>query len=99
MRAQYMKTGEIFLLVYSITSRHSFEEIQTFQRQILGLKDKRAFWDFKQGTYVEKENHSPMIIVGNKCELEAERQVSKKKGRRWLAPLVVRLSRLHQARG
>lgn len=39
MREQYMRTGEGFLLVYSITSRNSFDEIGTFHQQIL-----RAFW-------------------------------------------------------
>jgi len=62
MREQYMRTGEGFLLVYSITSRQSFEEIQTFQQQILRVKDKDYF---------------PIIVVGNKCDLEGERQVSK----------------------
>lgn len=61
MREQYMRTGEGFLLVYSITSRQSFEEIVTFQQQILRVKDKDYF---------------PIIVVGNKCDLEGERQVS-----------------------
>lgn len=34
MREQYMRTGEGFLLVYSITSRNSFEEISTFHQQV-----------------------------------------------------------------
>ncbi|KAL9111046.1 MAG: hypothetical protein Q9227_004479 [Pyrenula ochraceoflavens] len=62
MREQYMRTGEGFLLVYSITSRQSFEEIMTFQQQILRVKDKDYF---------------PIIVVGNKCDLEGERQVSR----------------------
>lgn len=61
MREQYMRTGEGFLLVYSITSRSSFEEILTFQQQILRVKDKDYF---------------PIIVVANKCDLEHERQVS-----------------------
>ena len=61
MREQYMRTGEGFLLVYSITSRQSFEEILTFQQQILRVKDKDYF---------------PIIIVGNKCDLDLERKVS-----------------------
>lgn len=40
MREQYMRTGEGFLLVYSIIDKGSFEEIQTFQSQILRVKDK-----------------------------------------------------------
>jgi len=62
MREQYMRTGEGFLLVYSITSRQSFDEILVFQQQILRVKDKDYF---------------PIIVVGNKCDLEGERQVSK----------------------
>lgn len=65
MREQYMRTGEGFLLVYSITSRQSFEEIQTFEQQILRVKDKDYF---------------PIILVGNKCDLEGERQVTREEG-------------------
>merc|ERR1712072_198681 len=65
MREQYMRTGEGFLLVYSITSRQSFEEILTFQQQILRVKDKDYF---------------PMIVVGNKCDLEGEREVLTEEG-------------------
>lgn len=66
MREQYMRTGEGFLCVYSITSRNSFEEISMFHQQILRVKDKDSF---------------PVIVVGNKCDLESERQVSVQEGR------------------
>ncbi|KAI8322889.1 ras-domain-containing protein [Martensiomyces pterosporus] len=65
MREQYMRTGEGFLLVYSITSRNSYEEMPTFQQQILRVKDRDYF---------------PMIICANKCDLEAERQVGAQEG-------------------
>lgn len=65
MREQYMRTGEGFLLVYSINSRQSFEEITTFQQQILRVKDKDYF---------------PMVVVGNKCDLESEREVTRQEG-------------------
>lgn len=65
MREQYMRTGEGFLLVYSITSRQSFDEILVFQQQILRVKDKDYF---------------PIIVVGNKCDLENDRQVSEAEG-------------------
>ncbi|KAJ1963616.1 RAS1 protein [Dipsacomyces acuminosporus] len=65
MREQYMRTGEGFLLVYSITSRNSYEEMPTFQQQILRVKDRDYF---------------PMIICANKCDLEAERQVGSQEG-------------------
>ncbi|KAI5795573.1 ras-like protein [Geopyxis carbonaria] len=66
MREQYMRTGEGFLLVYSITSRTSFIEIATFQQQILRVKDKDYF---------------PVIVVGNKCDLDMDRAVSQQEGR------------------
>ena len=39
MREQYMRTGEGFLLVYSIIDRNSFDEIKGFHQQILRVKD------------------------------------------------------------
>lgn len=57
MREQYMRTGEGFLLVFSVTDKSSFDEISKFQNQILRVKDKDSF---------------PMIMVGNKSDLENE---------------------------
>jgi len=61
MRDHYMHTGEGFLIVYSITSRNSFDEVMQFKDQISRVKDSDPV---------------PICIVGNKCDLEAERQVS-----------------------
>ncbi|KAJ1921979.1 RAS1 protein [Mycoemilia scoparia] len=66
MREQYMRTGEGFLLVYSITSRNSFEEMDSFYNQILRVKDKDQF---------------PMVVVANKKDLDFDRQVTKEEGR------------------
>jgi GTPase KRas protein len=60
MREHYMRPGEGFLLVYSITDRSSFQELEVFYEQILRVKDKDFF---------------PMIVVGTKCDLEYDRQV------------------------
>eukprot|EP00744_Colponema_vietnamica_P009050 GILI01012885.1.p2 GENE.GILI01012885.1~~GILI01012885.1.p2 ORF type:complete len:202 (-),score=74.52 GILI01012885.1:90-650(-) len=65
MRDQYMRTGEGFLCVYAITSRSAFEEITAFRDQILRVKDADAV---------------PIMICGNKCDLESERQVSTAEG-------------------
>eukprot|EP01115_Flamella_aegyptia_P015581 TRINITY_DN96790_c0_g1_i1.p1 TRINITY_DN96790_c0_g1~~TRINITY_DN96790_c0_g1_i1.p1 ORF type:complete len:190 (+),score=91.77 TRINITY_DN96790_c0_g1_i1:34-603(+) len=65
MRDQYMRTGQGFLLVYAITSRSSFDEVNTFREQILRVKDK---------------DRVPMALVGNKCDLETERQVTSSEG-------------------
>lgn len=66
MRDQYMRSGQGFLCVYSITNRGSFEELKSFREQILRVKDA---------------DHVPMVIVGNKVDLESERQVSQDDGR------------------
>ncbi|CAK8688948.1 unnamed protein product [Clavelina lepadiformis] len=55
MREQYMRSGEGFLLVFSVADKLSFNEIHNFHRQILRVKDRDDF---------------PMILVGNKCDLE-----------------------------
>ncbi|CCD23452.1 Ras family GTPase RAS1 NDAI_0B04180 [Naumovozyma dairenensis CBS 421] len=65
MREQYMRTGEGFVLVYSITSKNSFEELMTYYQQIQRVKDS---------------DYIPVVIVGNKSDLEDERQVSYQAG-------------------
>jgi len=60
LRQQWMRHGQGFLIVYSITSRESFEEVSVFHQQILRVKDQDSY---------------PVVIVGNKCDLEYERQV------------------------
>ncbi|CAH2352985.1 ras-like protein 1 [[Candida] railenensis] len=65
MREQYMRTGEGFLLVYSINSKNSLEELQSFYEQIQRVKDSDIV---------------PVLVVGNKCDLETERQVSFEEG-------------------
>lgn len=65
MREQYMRTGEGFLLVYSLTSHESYEETITFHEQILRVKDCERF---------------PMVIVANKSDLVSERQVLSSEG-------------------
>lgn len=62
MREQYMRSGEGFLLVFSVADKLSFSEVHNFHRQILRVKDREEF---------------PMILVGNKCDLdESKRMVS-----------------------
>ncbi|CAG0896269.1 unnamed protein product [Cyprideis torosa] len=61
MREQYMRSGEGFVLVFSVTDRNSFDEVYKFHRQILRVKDRDEF---------------PMILVGNKADLEHQRVVS-----------------------
>lgn len=61
MREQYMRSGEGFLLIFSVADRSSFDEIYKFHKQILRVKDRDEF---------------PMLLVGNKADLEHYRTVS-----------------------
>ena len=65
MRDSYMRTGQGFLCTYSITSRVSFAEVTNFREHILRVKDEESV---------------PMVLIGNKCDLEGERQVSTSEG-------------------
>jgi GTPase KRas protein len=66
MRDQYMRTGQGFLLVYAINNRVSFDEIDTnYYGQILRVKDK---------------DWVPMVLVGNKSDMEDQRQVTTQEG-------------------
>jgi GTPase SAR1 family protein len=60
LSVQYMRTGQGFLIVYSIISRSSFDEVNAFREQILRVKDA---------------DRVPMVICGNKVDLESDRQV------------------------
>ncbi|EJD01066.1 ras-1 [Fomitiporia mediterranea MF3/22] len=57
MREQYMRSGEGFMLVYSITDRNSFAEMDQFYHQILRVKDR---------------DYVPLVLLGNKVDLEDE---------------------------
>ncbi|VDP40427.1 unnamed protein product [Soboliphyme baturini] len=61
MREQYMRSGDGFVLVFSITDRASFQEIWRFHQQILRVKDRDSY---------------PMIVVANKVDLDDHRVVS-----------------------
>jgi GTPase SAR1 family protein len=54
MRDQYMRTGQGFLIVYSVTSPSSFHEVSQFRDQILRVKDADTV---------------PIVIVGNKVRV------------------------------
>ena len=47
MRDQYMRTGQGFLCVYSITNKGSFDEIASFREQILRVKDAEDYSKLK----------------------------------------------------
>jgi len=67
MRENYMRTGDAFMIVYSVTSRVSFENVKKYVCQILRLK--------QTGTV------PIIIIVGNKTDLVQQREVSCSEGK------------------
>jgi len=62
MREQYMRSGEGFLLVFSLSDRKSFDELGKMYQSVLRVKDRDEF---------------PMLVVGNKADLDRNRQVSR----------------------
>lgn len=60
MRDQYMRGGEGFIICYSITDRQSFQEAAEFKELIYRV---RHTYDI------------PLVLVGNKIDLEEFRQV------------------------
>ncbi|KAL9123172.1 MAG: hypothetical protein Q9187_000255 [Circinaria calcarea] len=57
-----MKSGQGFLLVFSITSLSSLNELYELREQIIRIKD---------------DERVPLVIVGNKSDLEENRAVSR----------------------
>jgi len=68
VRQHYMKTGHGFLCVYSITSKFSFSQVAQFHEDILQIKDSSV---------------APIVIVGNKCDMESQREVPTDMGRKY----------------
>lgn len=61
IRDNYFRSGEGFLLVFSITEHESFTATSEFREQILRVKEEETI---------------PLLLVGNKSDLEDRRQVS-----------------------
>ena len=65
MRDLYMKNGQGFALVYSLISESTFQDLKLIRNQIVKVKDTEDI---------------PMVLVGNKCDLEEKRVVTKEQG-------------------
>jgi len=65
MRELYTKNGDGFILVYSVIDRQSFTDVQLLRDEIARLKDGFS---------------SPIMLVGNICDVEGERVVATREG-------------------
>ncbi|XP_062566070.1 ras-related protein Rap-2c-like [Saccostrea cucullata] len=65
MRDLYIKNGQGFVIVYSITSLQTFQDIKTMKEQIIRVKGIENI---------------PMILVGNKADLDHQREVPRSEG-------------------
>ncbi len=65
MRDLYIKNGHVFILVYSIVSKSTFDEILRFHEEIVRVKNTDKI---------------PIILVGSKCDLRDKRQVTVEQG-------------------
>eukprot|EP01121_Diplochlamys_sp_Union-15-3_P010266 TRINITY_DN2874_c0_g1_i1.p1 TRINITY_DN2874_c0_g1~~TRINITY_DN2874_c0_g1_i1.p1 ORF type:complete len:197 (+),score=36.65 TRINITY_DN2874_c0_g1_i1:101-691(+) len=72
LREQYLREGEGFLLVYSIISKDTFEELsEQIVPQICRVRDS------------EDIGKVPIVVIGNKSDLVDKRQVNIAEGQDW----------------
>ncbi|MDP2439234.1 MAG: GTP-binding protein [archaeon] len=76
MRDQYINSGQGFVLVYSVTSTESLSTAVDLHNHILTIKREDSLF--------------PMVLIGNKCDLERERVVTVEEGtnlsKKWRIP-------------
>lgn len=65
MRELYIKNGQGFLLVYSVTDKKSLQELLSIREQI---------------TRIKGSSNVPMVLIGNKCDLTDERELDPEDG-------------------
>jgi len=65
MRDLYIKNGQGFLVVYSLTNHQTFQDIKNMKEQIARVKGS---------------DRVPIMLVGNKVDLEHQREVSSVEG-------------------
>ena len=65
MRDLYLKNGQGFILVYSVIHQSTFNALASVREQIFRVKDR---------------DDVPIVLVGNKCDLENWREVGRDQG-------------------
>jgi len=67
LRDTFLRSGQGFLLCYSIDNMGSFHEMTTIRNELLRICDTVDL--------------PPVVLCGNKCDLEKERKISCEQGR------------------
>ncbi|CCF36145.1 Ras-2 protein [Colletotrichum higginsianum] len=83
LRDQWIRDGEGFVLVYSISSRSSFSRIKRFHHQIQRVKESCASSPSYPGSPISAASPQapvPIMLVGNKSDRVTEREVSTQEG-------------------
>ncbi len=88
LRNQWIRNGEGFILVYSISSRSSFARIQKLHHQVQRVKKSllpgSSTYPGSPSSALPTGSGSfgpaPVMLVGNKCDRVAEREVSTQEG-------------------
>ncbi len=89
LRDQWIRDGEGFVLVYSITSRASFTRIRKFYSQIQRVKESSSASSPTSAAYLSSplspasiagHGQAPVMLVGNKSDLVTDRAVSTQEG-------------------
>lgn len=78
----WIHNGEGFILVYSISSRSSFLQVQSLYKQIQRLKGPFELNTSNTSSTASSypATHVPVMLVGNKCDKCMEREVSVQEG-------------------
>lgn len=83
LRDQWIRDGEGFVLVYSISSRSSFSRIKRFHHQIQRVKESTGSSPSYPGSPIAAmagNINVPIMLVGNKSDRVTEREVSTQEG-------------------
>jgi len=65
VRDQYIRIGEGFVCMYSVTTDASFQEVRNLREKLLNITD---------------DDKIPCVLVGNKCDLTEDREVPTQTG-------------------
>lgn len=66
LRDDYIRSGDVYLILYSVVDRESFVEAKQYKEYIAQIKESEQL---------------PVVLVGNKTDLESKRQVSTEEGK------------------